>query len=73
LTVPSNAEVIPMFRAVAAFRTVLARPHVRPLALSSLLARLPKGMMPLALVLLVSRQTGSYAIAGSTGSGTRGC
>jgi MFS family permease len=65
LTVPSNAEVIPMFRAVAAFRTVLARPHVRPLALSSLLARLPKGMMPLALVLLVSRQTGSYAIAGT--------
>ncbi|MEU4191206.1 MFS transporter [Kribbella sp. NPDC026611] len=58
-----------MFRsrllAATAFRTVLALPHVRSLAVSSLIARLPKGMMPLAVVLLVSRQTGSYAIAGT--------
>ena len=54
-----------MFRAVSGFRSVLAVPRVRGLALSSLLARLPKGMMPLTLVLLVSRQTGSYAVAGT--------
>ncbi|MFF0264809.1 MFS transporter [Kribbella sp. NPDC004536] len=54
-----------MFRAVSGFRSVLAVPRVRGLALSSLLARLPKGMMPLTLVLLVSRQTGSYALAGT--------
>lgn len=54
-----------MFRAVSAFRSVLALPRVGPLAASSLLARLPKGMMPLTLVLLISRQTGSYALAGT--------
>ncbi|GAA1112242.1 MFS transporter [Kribbella jejuensis] len=54
-----------MFRAVSAFRSVLALPRVRWLALGSLVARLPKGMLPLTLVLLVSRQTGSYALAGT--------
>ncbi|MFI5690231.1 MFS transporter [Kribbella sp. NPDC051586] len=33
--------------------------------MSSLLARMPKGMLPLTLVLLVTRQTGSYALAGA--------
>ncbi|MEV5965187.1 hypothetical protein AB0L70_25690 [Kribbella sp. NPDC051952] len=38
---------------------------MRPLVVSSLLARLPKGMLPLTLVVLVGRQTGSYAVAGA--------
>ena len=54
-----------MLRAVSRFRSVLAVPRVRGLALSSLLARLPKGMMPLTLVVLISRHTGSYALAGT--------
>jgi predicted MFS family arabinose efflux permease len=47
-----------------AIRAVLARPHVRPIAVTSLVARLPKGMVPLATVLLLHQITGSYAIAG---------
>lgn len=50
----------------AAFRTMLALPRVRPVAVASLVARLPKGMMPLATVLLLRQATGSYAIAGLT-------
>src|SRR5215469_11868323 len=49
---------------VAAFRTVLARPRVRLVAVTSLVARLPKGMLPLAVVLVVHQATGSYAAAG---------
>ncbi len=51
-------------RPFPAFRALLARPWVRPLALTSLVARLPKGMVPLATVLLLHQSTGSYAIAG---------
>ncbi|HEX6443659.1 MAG TPA: MFS transporter [Streptosporangiales bacterium] len=40
-------------------------PGVRSVAASSLLARLPKGMVPLATVLVLHRATGSYAVAGS--------
>jgi hypothetical protein len=50
----------------AAFRTVLGLPGVRLVAATSLLARLPKGMVPLAIVLLLRQATGSYAIAGVT-------
>jgi MFS family permease len=51
-------------RPFPAFRALLARPWVRPLALTSLVARLPKGMVPLATVLLLHQSTGSFAIAG---------
>lgn len=43
----------------AAFRLVLALPHARLVAATSLLARLPKGMVPLATVLLLRQSTGS--------------
>jgi hypothetical protein len=48
----------------AAFRALLARPHVRPVAAASVLARLPKGMMPLATVLVLHQSTGSHGVAG---------
>jgi predicted MFS family arabinose efflux permease len=51
-------------RPFPAFRVLLARPWVLPVALTSLVARLPKGMVPLATVLLLRQSTGSYAIAG---------
>ncbi|MER7248169.1 MFS transporter [Kribbella sp. NPDC000426] len=54
-----------MFRRPAAFRSILALPRIKSLALSSLLARMPKGIMPLTLVLLVTQRTGSYALAGT--------
>jgi hypothetical protein len=37
---------------------------VRPVAAASVLARLPKGMMPLATVLVLHQSTGSYGVAG---------
>jgi hypothetical protein len=49
-----------------AFRGVLAQPHVRAVAASSLIARLPKDMVPLATVLLLRQATGSYLLAGLT-------
>jgi len=45
---------------------VLALPHARPVAASSFIARLPKGMVPLATVLLLHQVTRSYALAGLT-------
>jgi MFS family permease len=48
------------------FRSVLALPHAPVIAASSLVARLPKGMVPLATVLLLHQVTGSYALAGLT-------
>src|ERR1700733_13694630 len=53
-------------KSAEAIRTVLCLPHVRPVAVSSVVARLPKGMVPLATVLLLHQVTGSYAIAGIT-------
>lgn len=50
----------------ATFRIVLAEPRVRAVVVSSLIARLPKGMSPLATVLLLHDLTGSYATAGVT-------
>lgn len=44
---------------------VLQATRVRPLITSSLLARLPKGVVPLATVLLINQRTGSYLIAGA--------
>jgi len=49
-----------------ASRLVLAEPHARAIVVSSLVARLPNGMVPLATVLLLRETTGSYAIAGVT-------
>jgi MFS family permease len=48
------------------FRAVLCEPRVAAVALSSLVARLPKGMVPLATVLLLHQRTDSYALAGLT-------
>jgi MFS family permease len=48
------------------FHSVLALPHAPAVAASSLVARLPKGMVPLATVLLLHEVTGSYALAGLT-------
>jgi MFS family permease len=48
------------------FHGVLALPHAPAVAVSSLVARLPKGMVPLATVLLLHQVTHSYALAGLT-------
>ncbi len=47
------------------FATVLALPGVRPVLIAAFVGRLPIGMMSLSIVLLVSRETGSYATAGA--------
>lgn len=49
----------------ARYREFLAIPHTRALIGWALVARMPLGMAPLALVLLVRDQGSSYAIAGS--------
>jgi MFS family permease len=49
---------------VANYQQVLAVPGSRRLAASALLARLPQGMAPLAILLLVRAATHSYAVAG---------
>lgn len=49
-----------------ALRAVLALRRIQLVAATSLVARLPKGMVPLATVLLLHQITGSYAIAGVT-------
>ena len=48
----------------AAYRRVLAAPHVLPLMLTSVLARLPVGMIALVLVIYVHGATDSFAAAG---------
>jgi MFS family permease len=45
-------------------QAVLAMPHVKAVAGASLVARLPRGMASLAVVLLVHAATGSFAVAG---------
>lgn len=50
---------------LARYRALLGAPHVRRLVLSGLLARLPMGMVPLALLLTVREDGGSYAAAGA--------
>ncbi len=49
---------------LARYRALFQVPHVRRLVLSGLLARLPLGMIGLALLLLVRERGGSYAAAG---------
>lgn len=46
------------------YRSVFAVPHARPLVLASLAARIPQGIAPLAIVLLVRGSTGSFGRAG---------
>ena len=46
------------------YRALLATPHARRLIASGLLARLPMGMVPLALLLVVRDAGGGYAAAG---------
>lgn len=54
----------PLRTSVDALRGVLAVPGVPAVAIMSLVPRLPKGMAPLAVILLVRQATGSYAAAG---------
>jgi MFS family permease len=48
----------------ARYGAILRTPHVKPLLLASMLARLPFGMFALAIVLYIAQERGSYAIAG---------
>jgi MFS family permease len=50
---------------LARYRALFQVPHVRRLVLSGQLARLPMGMIGLALLLLVREQGGSYGAAGA--------
>jgi MFS family permease len=47
------------------YRSVLSLPGIRPLLAAAFIGRLPVAMVSLAIVLLVSEQSGSYAIAGA--------
>ena len=49
---------------VRAYLTVWRLPSAPVLLLSGFAGRLPSAMVPLALLLMVQQQTGSYAIAG---------
>ena len=50
------------------YRALFATPHARRLVASALVARLPMGMVPLALLLLVRDAGGSYGAAGLVSS-----
>ena len=52
-------------KGIARYRSFLAVPHTRALFGWALLARLPLGMAPLALLLLVRAEGASYAAAGA--------
>jgi len=54
---------------LARYRALFRVPYVRRLVLSGLLARLPMGMVGLALLLLVRENGGSYAAAGAVSGG----
>ena len=54
---------------LARYRALFQVPHVRRLVLSGLLARLPMGMVGLALLLLVREGGGGYAAAGAVSGG----
>ena len=53
----------------ARYRALFATAHVRRLVLSGMLARLPAGMIGLALLLLVRENGGGYAAAGAVSGG----
>ncbi len=52
-----------------AYARILRVPHMRPLFLSMLLARLPIGLNGLATVLFLRERTGSFAVAGAAAGG----
>ena len=60
---PMTEAVPPL--GLARYGALFRVPHVRRLVLSGMLARLPAGMIGLALLLLVREQDGSYAAAGA--------
>ena len=68
MSLPALARSVPgrIQSSARSFHVVLALPRARAIAASSLIARLPKGMVPLATVLLLHQVTGSYALAGLT-------
>src|SRR4051794_6362367 len=51
------------------YAAVLGVPHVLPLVLASMLARLPTGIEGLAVVLYISQARGSFAAAGLVSGG----
>jgi MFS family permease len=55
--------------AAARYAAVLRTPHVLPLVLASMLARLPIGIEGLAVVLYLSQVRGSFAVAGLVSGG----
>src|SRR6187397_1986120 len=61
-------EVVPPL-GLARYRALFQVPHVQRLVLSGLLARLPMGMVGLALLLLVRENGGGYAAAGAVSGG----
>jgi MFS family permease len=63
MIVPVTEAVPPL--GLARYRALFDVPHVRRLFLSGHLARLPMGMIGLALLLLVREKGGSYAAAGA--------
>jgi MFS family permease len=62
------AEAVPPI-GLARYGALFRVPHVRRLVLSGMLARLPAGMIGLALLLLVRENGGSYAAAGAVSGG----
>jgi hypothetical protein len=68
MSLPILARSVPgrIQSSARSMHSVLVLPHARPVAASSFIARLPKGMVPLATVLLLHQVTGSYALAGLT-------
>ena len=60
----SVTEAVPL-RGLVRYRALFAVTHVRSLVLSGLVARLPIGMVGLALLLLVRENGGSYSAAGA--------
>src|SRR5512132_559393 len=63
MIVPVTEAVPPL--GLARHRALFHVPYVRRLGLSGLLARLPLGMIGLALLLLVRENGGSYSAAGA--------
>src|ERR1700761_8001926 len=58
------SDTVQPSQGLAAYRRVLAAPHVRPLVVLTLLARMPIGMGAVAVILFVHGVTGSFGIAG---------
>ena len=66
--IDSMTEVVPPL-GLARYSALFRVPHVRRLVLSGMLARLPAGMIGLALLLLVREHGGTYAAAGAVSGG----